>query len=431
VTDAVLLFWITIAQLCLYAIYRGRGSWAVVATMWIALGLATLTKGPIAIAVSFMTMLVLAVIDRGAGKFHGRAPQAERLSNDADPSSPCHPVTLSPCHPLSWWRSTRPLVGVILLALVIGPWLWLIHQRSPGFLDEMYNVFHKHVAQGTEQHWGPPGMHLLMIWGRFPVEFFPAVDPRERLASSPAAGGALCPGSGAGNVADGRVHRHQIAALHAAGVSTIGVLDRRCAAPLSARAISAAGAQGIPIRRRRTSGCLAGVGGSAMVSGAATVEAAPPAVGSDPPLERGGGLIRGHGILVLTSPTSGRALITMGLGTVALVAIAFGCYLPNAQFLRLPEQIGQCLIEQGAIHPGDAVMIQYKEGSIPTTRAARCAPKPTTRFFAKTPIPRVGPRGWSSPTTSGTAPCRPCANNWKSFSDSTASTTPAPSAGSG
>src|SRR5436309_510741 len=44
-TDAVLLLWIVIGQLCLYAIYRGRGSWPVVLAFWLAAGLGALTKG--------------------------------------------------------------------------------------------------------------------------------------------------------------------------------------------------------------------------------------------------------------------------------------------------------------------------------------------------------------------------------------------------
>src|SRR5262249_22467220 len=36
ITDSVLLLWITIAELCLYAIYRGRSSWTVVIFLWLA-----------------------------------------------------------------------------------------------------------------------------------------------------------------------------------------------------------------------------------------------------------------------------------------------------------------------------------------------------------------------------------------------------------
>ena len=46
-TDAVLLLFVTIAQLCLYAIYRGRGGWGVTVLMGVAIGIAGLVKGPV------------------------------------------------------------------------------------------------------------------------------------------------------------------------------------------------------------------------------------------------------------------------------------------------------------------------------------------------------------------------------------------------
>src|SRR5256885_15094694 len=58
-TDAVLLLWLTIAQLCLYAMYRGHFGWRVVITWAVALGLAGLTKGPVVLGVQAMTLLVL------------------------------------------------------------------------------------------------------------------------------------------------------------------------------------------------------------------------------------------------------------------------------------------------------------------------------------------------------------------------------------
>src|SRR5205085_1360274 len=48
-TDSVLLLLITTAQICLYAIWRGRGTWPVWLALGIAVGLAGLTKGPVVI----------------------------------------------------------------------------------------------------------------------------------------------------------------------------------------------------------------------------------------------------------------------------------------------------------------------------------------------------------------------------------------------
>src|SRR5204862_6093854 len=59
--DAMLLLWITIAHLCLFAMIQGNRSWRIVITMAIALGLAGLTKGPVVLGVLVTTLLALGV----------------------------------------------------------------------------------------------------------------------------------------------------------------------------------------------------------------------------------------------------------------------------------------------------------------------------------------------------------------------------------
>ena len=55
-TDSVLLLFVTVAQLCLYAVWRGRGTWGVTVVMALAIALALLTKGPVAVGVQVMTL---------------------------------------------------------------------------------------------------------------------------------------------------------------------------------------------------------------------------------------------------------------------------------------------------------------------------------------------------------------------------------------
>ena len=64
-TDGVLLLWVTISQLCVYAMRRGRGTWSVVIVYAVATGLAGLTKGPVVLGVQGMTVLALWVLGRG------------------------------------------------------------------------------------------------------------------------------------------------------------------------------------------------------------------------------------------------------------------------------------------------------------------------------------------------------------------------------
>jgi len=48
-----------------------------------------------------------------------------------------------------------------------------------------------------------------------------------------------------------------------------------------------------------------------------------------------------------------------------IIAILYTFYLPDAQFLWLPQQVAQVLREEGATHRGDVIMIDYREDSLP------------------------------------------------------------------
>src|SRR6185503_7010962 len=91
ITDSVLLLWITIAQLCLFAVYRGNRLWSVTIVMWLAIGMGLLTKGPVVVGVQLTTMLVLASLDVGKNWRDGRAW----------------------LNAIRWWWHTRPLLGIL------------------------------------------------------------------------------------------------------------------------------------------------------------------------------------------------------------------------------------------------------------------------------------------------------------------------------
>jgi len=139
-TDAVLLLFITISQLCLYAIWRGNRSWTVVIAMAIAIGLGGLTKGPIVLGVPAMTCLALWITSP-------RKRAALRASR---------------------YAIVRVIVAVAIITAVVGPWLYLVQQRCPGFVTD---AFHKEVIDRAknpqEGHAGPPGYYLLTIWAMF------------------------------------------------------------------------------------------------------------------------------------------------------------------------------------------------------------------------------------------------------------------------
>lgn len=145
ITDGVLLLWITIAQLCLLAIYAGRSSWWVV--MWVAIGLAVLTKGPVVIAVQVSTVIALAALDVGRRDWRFPAAWRDRLR---------------------WVGRTRPLWGLLIVAAIAAPWLIAIQVKAPEFLRT--TITHDVLTRATkplEGHKGPPGFYLLTVWGTY------------------------------------------------------------------------------------------------------------------------------------------------------------------------------------------------------------------------------------------------------------------------
>ena len=161
-TDAVLLLFTTAAQGGVGWIYlksrRGRvkprAQRALVATtdekrslrsrltsdggivlmLWVAVGCAGLIKGPVVLGVIGTTLLALCLWDR-----RGR-----------------------------WLMRLRPLLGVLIVALVAGPWLAMIQIRQPTFLWTAFthDVVNRSV-NAMEGHKGPPGYYLLTAVGTY------------------------------------------------------------------------------------------------------------------------------------------------------------------------------------------------------------------------------------------------------------------------
>ena len=106
-TDAVLLGAIVAAQYALARIYLdGRSGtvtgWRIAILFWAALAVGILIKGPVPVAVVFLTLAALLVTDRQA----------------------------------RFWRGLRPLVGLPLLLLIAAPWYLAIILADDTFLRE-------------------------------------------------------------------------------------------------------------------------------------------------------------------------------------------------------------------------------------------------------------------------------------------------------
>ena len=138
-TDAALLGATTVAMAVLARAYLDPGGVrpGAAALFWLALGAGVLLKGPVTPIVAGLTVLVLVVADRRA----------------------------------TWLRTLRPGWGVPLMLAAVLPWFVTIGVATGGqfFADAVGGDLGRKLASGDDSHWGPPGLHLLLL----PVLLFP------------------------------------------------------------------------------------------------------------------------------------------------------------------------------------------------------------------------------------------------------------------
>lgn len=142
-TDSVLLFFITIGQLCVYRLWQYGFSPKTVLILGLAIGLGGLTKGPVVLGVHLTTVLMLGVF----GKI--------------SPTS----------RPSGYDKTQFPLIVPVVIAvafIVVFPWLYLIQSRAPEFLSTAigHDVIQR-ARTGHEGHSWPPGYYTLVMWGTF------------------------------------------------------------------------------------------------------------------------------------------------------------------------------------------------------------------------------------------------------------------------
>jgi 4-amino-4-deoxy-L-arabinose transferase-like glycosyltransferase len=149
-TDSVLTVFVIGGQACLavmYASHRMKKKppiWAAV-IFWGLCGLAGLTKGPHALGMHAVTLLILLLLDVGADFRNGAAWRKA----------------------MGWWCGLRPIIGVPVMVAVVTPWVIAIHHRAPGFVMGLFKMGGNHLMTSMDGHGEPPGYHLLLIFGTF------------------------------------------------------------------------------------------------------------------------------------------------------------------------------------------------------------------------------------------------------------------------
>ncbi|BBK34927.1 glucosyltransferase [Allostella sp. ATCC 35155] len=145
-TDAALLAAALAVELALARIYLAHRAGAAIGPgapllLWCGVGVAALIKGPVVPVLALLTVAVLSIADRRAG----------------------------------WLKRTRPLWGLPLAMLIVGPWLVLVSQATDGaFLAEAVrsDLLPKLIG-GQESHGAPPGYYLgLLAVTAWPASLF-------------------------------------------------------------------------------------------------------------------------------------------------------------------------------------------------------------------------------------------------------------------
>jgi 4-amino-4-deoxy-L-arabinose transferase-like glycosyltransferase len=345
ITDSVLLLWITIAQVSLYAIYAGRREWWIAAAMWAAIALAMLTKGPVVLGVQATTIIVLALFDVGWA-YKGDWAQWKRACR--------------------WWKRTHPLLGLLIIAAIDLPWVIAIQRADPTFLKRAF--LHEVVDRAhhaLEGHKGPPGFYLLSIWGTFfpwsvflPLTFLIAWKNRRWP-----------------------VIRFSLAAVIGPWILFECIQTKLmhyvlpCFPPLAfllADALVRCFRRKYPdLHHKLAQHVMAGWAVLIALLGCLPWLAyrffapLPPILWGASICATLGALV--YGLTIYTLFRRGhvqRGAAIMGLGTFAAILLMVLLYLPHAPFMHVPQRVADILLRQGATHRGDVIMIDYQEDSL-------------------------------------------------------------------
>jgi len=381
-TDSVLLLFITIAQLCLYLTWIGRGSWPVIFILGLTIGLTLMTKGPVGLGIHLTTFLGYGLLTWTLRR------RGESASSDQPASAPVVRTGRS-----TWLIKTLAIAAVA--AAVCLPWIVLVEKRWAALPPEVraeaaakgserkrapkpdiaqasgqhgyvWTVIEKEVIhrskEGQEGHWGPPGYYLAAIWGIFlpwslllPATLVIAWKRRHLVHVRFLLGALLGPWL-MFEIVQTKLPHYLLPCFVPLAILTADAIVhclRHGVAALSARHFRRAViAWGIVLALLGSAPWLASIWFTpqpwtilAVVSLAAAVYAA----------------------FVVRSFRSGdlqRALVTMGIGGLLIYGLLFRLFLPACDYLMLSRKTAAVLAAHNANQPGKVLMLDYKEPSL-------------------------------------------------------------------
>ncbi len=346
-TDAVLLLWTTIAQFCLYAIWRHEGPWSSILILAVVLSLGFLTKGPLIfgfIAFTAAALWVFGAMDKRAARL-GQPSMAPNLA----------PKVSSP--------GLKTLGVVAVLVVLVLPWLILVNHREPDFLPKLFANGTTHLKSGTEGHWFPPGYHLVTIWATFfpwcLLLPFALVSGWKRRSEPPirfALAAAIGPWLLLEIVVQTKLPHYMLATFPALAYLVADAV---------VRSLSGSGDE---LKSRGMVIASVAIGLVIVVAGFVpwlAMRRFSPLPYAVMTIISAGSVAVGMTIVALFfRHCPAKALTSMGIGMLVLAALWFGGFLPRAEFLQLAPRTAAVLIREGAVKPGDAYMLDYKEPSL-------------------------------------------------------------------
>jgi 4-amino-4-deoxy-L-arabinose transferase-like glycosyltransferase len=332
-TDSVMLFFLTSAQLAIFSIYRNPNQRVGPLLLWIALAGAILTKGPFPLVVLLASLVALALFDVGRDWKSAAAWRAA----------------------IRWWWRLRPLLGMVIVAAIVSPWLIMLYVRQPAALRAMLGEPVRHFATNQDSQWVYPGYYPLTIW----LTFFPwslllpaALIYGWKRRKQPMARFALATILGNWIFVElmiTKLPHYMLASFSSLAFLTAGVLSvwiRRSIVPWQMKVGVLIWSIVVPvlallpwIPKSRFEIPLSGAIGFTAV-----------------------GLLYELSVTILWYRRRPAAAATvMGFGMMFVIAILFGRYFPKAAFLRVPQITGEKLQQLNAT---DAIVIGFTEPSL-------------------------------------------------------------------
>ncbi len=347
ITDAVLLVWVTVAQLCLYAAWRGRATWRVVLTWAVMTGLAGLTKGPVILGMQAMTVLVLALLRWADRRWKPKlVPEVDPL-----PATPA---------PIGWHKIAA---AVSIVVAIVLPWVLMVNHRAAGFMaTTLHHDVWDRMMTPLEQHAGPPGYYFISIW----VTFFPwslllplaiglaihrRADPRTRFALAAVVGPWVML-----ECVRTKLPHYLLPAFPPLAYLVADALVRCLNGEI-------ADLRGKPFKVVVT---VWAVVIAAVASGPWLVVGKYPSLptGAMTVMSVGGAAFAAAVAALVWRERLAAVAVLLGTGTLAIVLVVYGLYLPRADFLRLSPRIARVLIDHGVTQPHQCLMLGYMEPSL-------------------------------------------------------------------